>query len=183
MCPKISRRSAPGSHQKQSKRPKFSRRDAPEPCKWCKKAQILPTLRAGRLTTRFPHTCLYSPVLQPGPNHHPPTPHHAASYPPSACNPNESNRRSRVAHVVACDSGMRSVHRHTCRWSCSVARAAQRRGSAPLGAETSRKLRTAWLAALRWTPRAQNIAEPPCGWRRLEGMPQWSRGSSRPTHD
>ena len=69
MCPKISRRSAPGSHQKQSKRPKFFRRYAPEPCKWCKKAQIFPALRAGRLTTRFPHTysiCLYSPVLQPG---------------------------------------------------------------------------------------------------------------------
>ena len=66
---KISRRSAPGSHQKQSKRPKFFRRYAPEPCKWCKKAQIFPALRAGKLTTRFPHTyyiCLYSPVLQPG---------------------------------------------------------------------------------------------------------------------
>ena len=56
MCPKISRRSAPGSHQKQSKRPKFFRRYAPEPCKWCKKAKRFPALRAGRLATRFPPT-------------------------------------------------------------------------------------------------------------------------------
>ena len=39
ICPKISRRYAPGSHQKQSKRPQSFRRYAPEPCEWCKKAQ------------------------------------------------------------------------------------------------------------------------------------------------
>ena len=57
-------------HQKQGKRPKFFRRYAPEPYKSCKKAQNFPALRAGRPTTRFPHTyyiCLYSPVFQPGP--------------------------------------------------------------------------------------------------------------------
>ena len=37
MCPKISRRSAPGFHQKQSKRPQICRRYAPEPCKWCER--------------------------------------------------------------------------------------------------------------------------------------------------
>ena len=37
MCPKISRRSAPGFHQKQSTRPQIFRRYAPEPCKWCQK--------------------------------------------------------------------------------------------------------------------------------------------------
>ena len=36
MCPKISRRSAPGFHQKQSKRSQNFQRYAPgEPCKWC----------------------------------------------------------------------------------------------------------------------------------------------------
>ena len=52
MCPKISRRSAPGSHQKQSKRPKFFRRYAP-----------------GDSPPDFPthiKYVSYSPVLQPG---------------------------------------------------------------------------------------------------------------------
>ena len=69
-APKISRRYAPGFHQKQGKRPKIFRRYAPEPYKSCKKAQNFPALRAGRPTTRFPRTysiCLYSPVFQPGP--------------------------------------------------------------------------------------------------------------------
>ena len=55
-APKISRRYAPGFHQKQGKRPKIFRRYAPEPYKSCKKAQNFPALRAGRPTTRFPHT-------------------------------------------------------------------------------------------------------------------------------
>ena len=47
----------------------FPGRYAPEPCKWCKKAQFFPALRAGRPTTRCFYTysiCVYSPVLQPG---------------------------------------------------------------------------------------------------------------------
>ena len=44
MCPKNSRRSAPGFHQKQSTRPQIVRRCAPEPCRWCEKAPNFPAL-------------------------------------------------------------------------------------------------------------------------------------------
>ena len=52
MCPKISRRSPPrGSHHK-VKGPFF-----PGTLQMVQRARVFPALRAGRLTTRFPHTC------------------------------------------------------------------------------------------------------------------------------